>query len=211
MHPNHLFHAEFGYLCPTTRLRRELRLAGWGVLFGMAVGAASVIALNRAARPDADAVSTQAQIGQRAPPGLANTKTVQEAPQKAVQDNPPEPSQPISAGKTNLTSHTNPTDNAPEIARVPLGRPVPLERARPLSGNDDEAGPGPQSSPAYPAVSAPALRDAAKSARLPSVIEPRTRRIARHPHKQPIEDGLPERAFARHTIFPRTVFWDWAQ
>jgi hypothetical protein len=38
-------HPEFGYLCPTPRLRRELRIAFVSILFGAIGGAAAVVAL----------------------------------------------------------------------------------------------------------------------------------------------------------------------
>jgi hypothetical protein len=39
-------HPEFGFLSPTPRLRRELRMAFFSVLFGIGIGAAAMIALN---------------------------------------------------------------------------------------------------------------------------------------------------------------------
>jgi hypothetical protein len=39
-------HPEFGLLSPTPRLRRELRVAFFSLLFGIGIGAAAVIALS---------------------------------------------------------------------------------------------------------------------------------------------------------------------
>ena len=39
-------HPEFGFFCPTPRLRRELRIAFVSVLFGAFGGALGVVALN---------------------------------------------------------------------------------------------------------------------------------------------------------------------
>jgi hypothetical protein len=46
MHSDRYVHPEFGFLSPTPRLRRELRMAFFSVLFGIGIGAAAVIALN---------------------------------------------------------------------------------------------------------------------------------------------------------------------
>jgi hypothetical protein len=46
MHSDRYVHLEFGFLSPTPRLRRELRMAFFSVLFGIGIGAAAVIALN---------------------------------------------------------------------------------------------------------------------------------------------------------------------
>jgi hypothetical protein len=46
MHLDHYTHPEFGWLSPTPRLRRELRTALLSMLFGIGIGAASVIELN---------------------------------------------------------------------------------------------------------------------------------------------------------------------
>ena len=64
------FHAELGYLCPAPRLRRELRVACWAGLFGIAVGAASVIALSRT---DPAANSTSPVLPAATQPGAVDT------------------------------------------------------------------------------------------------------------------------------------------
>jgi hypothetical protein len=46
MHSDRYVHPEFGFLSPTPRLRRELRMAFFSALFGIGIGAAAVIALN---------------------------------------------------------------------------------------------------------------------------------------------------------------------
>jgi DMSO reductase anchor subunit len=46
MRSNRYVHPEFGLLSPTPRLRRELRMAFFSVLLGIAIGAAAVIALS---------------------------------------------------------------------------------------------------------------------------------------------------------------------
>ena len=46
MHSDRYVHPEFGLLSPTPRLRRELRMAFFSLLFGIGIGAAAVIALS---------------------------------------------------------------------------------------------------------------------------------------------------------------------
>src|SRR5216117_2751245 len=46
MRSDRYVHPEFGLLSPTPRLRRELRMAFFSVLFGIGIGAATVIALS---------------------------------------------------------------------------------------------------------------------------------------------------------------------
>jgi hypothetical protein len=46
MHSDRYVHPEFGLLSPTPRLRRELRMAFFSVLLGIAIGAAAVIAFS---------------------------------------------------------------------------------------------------------------------------------------------------------------------
>jgi hypothetical protein len=46
MNADRYVHPEFGFLSPTPRLRRELRMASFSLLFGIGIGAAAVIALS---------------------------------------------------------------------------------------------------------------------------------------------------------------------
>jgi hypothetical protein len=46
MHSDRYVHPEFGLFWPTPRLRRELRMAFFSLLFGIGIGAAAVIALS---------------------------------------------------------------------------------------------------------------------------------------------------------------------
>jgi hypothetical protein len=46
MHSDRYVHPDFGLLSPTPRLRRELRMAFFSLLFGIGIGAAAVIALS---------------------------------------------------------------------------------------------------------------------------------------------------------------------
>ena len=46
MRSDRYVHPEFGWLSPTPRLRRELRMAFFSVILGIVIGAAAVIALS---------------------------------------------------------------------------------------------------------------------------------------------------------------------
>jgi len=50
MGSDHYFHPEFGWLAPTSRFRRELRVGFFSMLFGMSVGAIAVGALSIGSR-----------------------------------------------------------------------------------------------------------------------------------------------------------------
>jgi len=50
MRSDHYIHPEFGYLAPTSRLRRELRVGLFSMLFGIGVGVAALAALSVGSR-----------------------------------------------------------------------------------------------------------------------------------------------------------------
>ena len=50
MGSDHYFHPEFGWLAPTSRFRRELRVGFFSMLFGMSIGAIAVGALSAGSR-----------------------------------------------------------------------------------------------------------------------------------------------------------------
>src|SRR5512133_3678678 len=76
MHSDRYVHPEFGLLSPTPRLRRELRMAFFSVLFGIAIGAAAVIAL-RGNKPADDARVSE----------LSSASAITEQPTDAVLGN----------------------------------------------------------------------------------------------------------------------------
>jgi hypothetical protein len=86
-------HPEFGFLCPTQRLRRELRIAVLFSLFGAIAGAVGVVALGASSR-NTDPTAVASVI-------TANTTTAM----------PSSHEEPTSATGT----------NAPDMPRVPLG------------------------------------------------------------------------------------------
>jgi hypothetical protein len=81
MHLDQYVHPEFGFLSPTPRLRRELRMTFFSVLFGIGIGAAIVIALNRNNNADDALVSR----------GVSSASVISEpAAQAVLGDNSPQ-------------------------------------------------------------------------------------------------------------------------
>src|SRR5262249_31609849 len=76
MRSDRYVHPEFGLLSPTPRLRRELRMAFFSVLLGIAIGAAAVIALSGNKTAD-DAQES----------GLSSASVISELPTEAVSGN----------------------------------------------------------------------------------------------------------------------------
>ena len=70
MPPAYDIHPEFGYLCPTPRARRELRVAVVSILAGMAIGA-TIMAIHAGQAAETDAVSGHAKLKSSAPEPLA--------------------------------------------------------------------------------------------------------------------------------------------
>jgi hypothetical protein len=67
MRSDHYLHPEFGVLSPTPRFRRELRMACFSVLLGIAIGAAAVIALS--GNNDADDAGASHRLSSASGPG----------------------------------------------------------------------------------------------------------------------------------------------
>jgi hypothetical protein len=76
MRSDHYVHPEFGLLSPRPRLRRELRIVFFSVLFGIAIGAAAVIALS------VNKTSDDAQV-----PGPSSASVLSEKPAEAILNN----------------------------------------------------------------------------------------------------------------------------
>jgi hypothetical protein len=257
------FHVEFGYFCPTPRLRRELRVACYAGLFGMAVGAASVIALGRmdgaASTASPMPSATQAGAGvalsrkvatterndlqERAAPLAPEAEAVQGTPTRRYEftlqsnaesrrhnrDGGEAVPRPYPARATKARSHANQRDNGPELARIPLGRPVAFESGTPSSAEADSATvaalvPADSSAAATVAASAAprALSALPEPPRAAYVLEkPHGMvRVQTQPQKQQSESGRMSSGsgnefggstHARDTAFPRTVFWDWSR
>ena len=73
MRADRYVHPEFGFLSPAPQLRRELRMAFWSVLFGIAIGAAAVIGLsgNKTANDAGVSGASSASVMSEEPPEAA--------------------------------------------------------------------------------------------------------------------------------------------
>ena len=261
MQSDRYFHPELGYFCPAPRLRRELRVACYAGLFGVAIGATSVVialgptdraadsapaALSAPMKPpgggaDRQLASTERNdLGKAAAAQAPGRETMQRTPtrpqelsQQLSKERPlqnrgaeaaPGPYEFGSAATTKARPHANQRDNGPDIARIPLGRPVALENATPPNARADNATPTAQipaaSSAAVAASAMPRAEQAAPAdpTRPPSALDSKPHRTVRadsRPQKQHSESGNTlgniERAYARDTTLPRTVFWDWSR
>jgi hypothetical protein len=118
------FHPELGYFCPGPRMQRELRVACWAGLVGVVIGAASVIALSR---PDRAAMPASSAPSVATDPGTLQSRV--ETPHRNGEGTEagPRVDEVGSTGAIKPRSYASQSDNGPELARVPLGRPVPLE------------------------------------------------------------------------------------
>jgi hypothetical protein len=170
MGSDHHFHPEFGWLAPTSRFRRELRIGFFSMLFGLSIGAMAVSALSgvgsrnagtnsesRVAAPDVVAPS----ITEASPNGADNKR--REASSIKI-----DPSNPITkdtdglqrdSGRANAgnacdgnkagclentrrASERPAANHEPAIARIPLGRAEALTGMIQGSGRTEVAAQG---------------------------------------------------------------------
>jgi hypothetical protein len=81
MDSDRYFHPEFGWLAPARRLRRELRVGFFSMLFGMGVGVVAAIALMIGTR-DQGTTSVSPVAARRVVPASVSTEVSQDAPGK---------------------------------------------------------------------------------------------------------------------------------
>jgi hypothetical protein len=206
------FHPEFGYFCPTPRLRGDLRLACCAGLFGVALGTIGAIVLNRIEHAVSPALlvstaATQPGVGDGAPRQLANNKRDDLRKVTEGREAAPGPHALGSAGVPKARLPAIRRDNGPELARIALGQPATLNNTAPPSA------PRTQGAPPQPQrATVPALNAKPQGA-LPAPSRPQKQ------HAEPIRASsgngnsveIAERAYARDSASPRTVFWDWSR
>jgi hypothetical protein len=235
---NPYLHPEFGYLGAAPRLRRELRVAVFAGLFGIVIGAATVIAMSSGDRNGNSTTRAGAITTQAGP-----------APSVASVGNAPAPpgadlASSSQAKSSSIKAHPLTAPNGPEIARMLLGRAAaptvaaaPAEPAAPGSDLSTRApimpAPAPTIAPA-PAV-APVPRDRVAGEQRGTserpysvpVTDPKPHKITRveKPSHKERSDGAPaahaelennnvasvSAAYARASSYPRTVFWEWSR
>jgi hypothetical protein len=121
MRSDHYLHPELGFLAPTARLRRELRVGLLSMLFGVGIGVVAVTALSLGSR-DQDHVSaysagTSGTVGTAS--GAARQDGGSDRRGGAASTDPNETTKAatVGAGRRALS----PTHDSPAIARLPLG------------------------------------------------------------------------------------------
>ena len=247
---DHYVHPEFGYLRPTPRLGREIRVALFAALFGASVGAAAIIALSGEDRHGNPAYAARRETEPRWEPkghyGRVDPPAFRSAdiPSSHEAESGPRRHDPLTArsanteelAKTEKLHRAMPStaDNGPDIARIPLGRPVPFETATPLGGPTNRwSEPSEVLSPSAvghaPAGTSDPLNteDAAlgrpHSDPLSHTKPHKIARVQSSRQKQVSERGAGVvsgldsgfgsfgRAYARDISYPRTGFWDWSR
>ena len=113
---NPSLHPEFGYLGAPPRLRRELRVAVFAGLFGIVIGAATVIAMSSGDRNGNSTTRAGAITTQAGP--APNVASVGNAPAPPGADL----ASSSQAKSSSIKAHPLTAPNGPEIARILLGR-----------------------------------------------------------------------------------------
>ena len=229
---NPSLHPEFGYLGAAPRLRRELRVAVFAGLFGIVIGAGTVIAMSSGERNGNSTTRAGAITTQAGP-----------APNVASVGNTPAPpgadlASSSQAKSSSIKTHPLTAPNGPEIARMLLGRAAtptvaaaPAEPAAPDSNLSTRVPIMPAPAPAVAPV--PRDRVAGEQRGTPQrpysvpATDPKPHKITRveKPSHKERSDGAPaahaelgnnnvasvSAAYARASSYPRTVFWEWSR
>jgi hypothetical protein len=221
MNSDRYVHPEFGFFSPTPRLRRELRTAFLSVLFGIGIGAATMIALNgnndspvpRGVNSGAVGASaimdeglqagrvedefnrghTSKSDGSSADDNSKNPKT---GPTRTCEDNKAPPCLNIPAAKPRGMRVPSAND-ALAVARVPLGRSDASAWTTPPSVSSERA---PERSPAGP----PQQRNAQDA----PVDRPDFKRLSHQkPHKAVRSQNRPRQEAPNHRE-ERAAYWN---
>ena len=182
MPPAYDVHPEFGYFCPTPRMRRELRVAVVSILAGMAIGAA-IMAIHAGQAAETEAVSGNAQLKSSAPDPLAAVP----AASRRIRDADNAKADPVETTKPYPMRMVRVYSKAPSpLAGIPLGRtepPEPPASAGPASPENAEAPgspapllPAQSVAAAEPAVSGTKKRPSAMTKKRPSALHARRHR-----------------------------------
>ena len=268
---NHHIHPEFGYFCPTPRLRRDVRVAFFAIIFGALIGSATVAALSIRARnadPESAALAnprlagaatrSDRKQGSRGIEALAGTATATKSQVVDDQASTADPLVPSTVKSEKAAANVNACEekssltaqdhcrsekfgpvklrsvnNAPDIARLPLGRPTALEGAAPMGAPGDTGSaklqlPTPQVAHPAATTSPPAgVEDAPREGlHSPSASPKKPHKIARAQKRHHSERservtavrrgwesdfGAPGRAYARDSSYASTRgFWVWS-
>jgi hypothetical protein len=222
---NPYLHPEFGYLGAAPRLRRELRVAVFAGLFGIVIGAATVIAMSSGDRNGNSTTRAGAITTQAGP-----------APSVASVGNAPAPpgadlASSSQAKSSSIKAHPLTAPNGPEIARMLLGRAaaptVAAAPAEPAAPSSDTIAPAPAVAPVPRDRVAGEQRGTPERPYSVPATDPKPHKITRveKPSHKERTDGAPaahaelgnnnfasvSTAYARASSYPRTVFWEWSR
>jgi hypothetical protein len=197
MNLNHYAHPEFGYLCPAPRLRRDLSVAFFALLFGASVGAVTAIALYTedrdgnpayAARPAAtEPRSEPMEHAGGVKPALPSADIPGSHQAKSTAGDTPLSARSPGSEKTRTTEKlhepmVSPTHDGPDIARVPSDRPAPFATATPTGVSEPSgAWRSPPVAPAPAGISEPLRTDDVARERVhsPPLLHAKPHKIAR--------------------------------
>jgi hypothetical protein len=226
MRSDRYVHPEFGLLSPTPRLRRELRMAFFSVLIGIAIGAAAVIALRGNETPSDARVSgvmTEAALGNEVKEHEAQVNSENDKPNSTSTCEGANPScgtTPPHAGRPRVMRKPA-ANEAVAIGRAPLGRPgAPAEmlslapsespeRAleRSAAGSSEEAA----ADPGNPDRLMDKKPPKSAGSRPRAAIDPKDRGVSRigRGHYKPASEL--DRAYALDRSYGPKGFWDWSR
>jgi hypothetical protein len=241
MHSDRYVHSEFGLLSPTPRLRRELRMALFSLLFGIGIGAAAVIAVSGNNPIDEHGVGSASVISEDRTEPVLSYQSLQAAgiekelnkdhtgkPGRSTADANSENDKPkattacednnSSCGNKPRAKRTPAANEALAIGRAPLGRPAasaPISAA-PLESSERAQSTGGEAAAADRLNSdRPMDKKPHKLAR----IRPRQgapdyrddRRASRIGRGHNRPAGEFDRAYALDRSYGPRGFWDWSR
>jgi hypothetical protein len=232
-------HPEFGLLSPTPRLRRELRMAFFSVLIGIAIGAAAVIALRGNETPSDARVSgvSAASSEQATEAALGNEvkehTSKSDGPKAQVNSENDKPNSTTTCEGANPSCGTTPAhagrprvmrkpaaNEAVAIGRAPLGRPgapagmlslAPSES--PERALERSAAGSSEEAAADPGNPDRLGQKPPKSAgsRPRAAIYPKDRGVSRIGRGHSTPAGELDRAYALDRSYGPKGFWDWSR
>ena len=239
MRSNRYIHPEFGFLAPTSRLRRELRVGLFSMLFGIGVGAAAVAALRVDSRDRHSGSVSPVETGGAVATPSADTQVPPDGGGykrlEAANVNIDGPTTEIevqtgNAGKSNESAGgivnaeraaaksprrtVRAASDVPSIARLPLGRSDAFTGMVPSEAQPDVAPRGPLASgaPKLPPESTQSRTSPqGKSAaeRLTSPPLPR-KKPEKTVRDEAGRDGRLGQAYARDSSSSPKGFWSWS-
>jgi hypothetical protein len=241
MHSDGYVHPEFGLLSPTPRLRRELRMAFFSLLFGIGIGVAAVIALNGNNPVDEHGVGSASVINEdriepvlsyQSPPAAGIEKELNKdhtgKPDRSTADANSENHKPkatttcednnSSCGNKPRTKQTLAANEALAIGRAPLGRPA---ASAPIPAAPLESSERAQSTGGEAAAADRLNSDRPMNKKLHKIVRSRPTQSA--PYRRDVRGasrigrgynrpaGELDRPYALDRSYGSRGFWDWAR